>query len=74
MKRLKKGGGKFPQDVARFFNPHKSGTNAQYTKEGMLIAFGTHQREKAQQSSCIPVYNAGGTARAIIKNGKKVYV
>lgn len=73
MKRLKKKG-KFPQDVARFFNPHKSGTNAQYTKEGMLIAFGTHQREKAQQSSCIPVYNAGRTARAIIKNGKKVYV
>lgn len=38
MKRQKKGGGKFPQDVARFFNTHKRGTNAQYTKDGMLIA------------------------------------
>ena len=25
---------KFPEDVARFFNPHKSGTNAEYDKHG----------------------------------------
>ena len=28
---------KFPQDVARFFNPQKSGTNAEYNKNGILI-------------------------------------
>ena len=64
MKRKKKGGGKFPQDVARFFNPHKSGTNAQYTKEGMLIAFGTHQREKHNKAVASPyIMQAGQQGR-----------
>lgn len=48
--------GKFPADVARFFNPHKSGTNAKYDpKTGIMIRPGTHQREKMQESSYIPV-------------------
>ena len=36
--------GKFPADVARFFNPHKSGTNACYAQNGMMLRPGTHQR------------------------------
>lgn len=67
--------GKFPKDVARFFNPHKSGTNAEFDKLGMLIHFGTHQREKSKQSSYIPVYQGGGTAKATKdKFGNKIYV
>lgn len=66
---------RFPQDVARFFNPQKSGTNAEYDKNGMLIHFGTHQREKASQSSCIPVYQGKGPAMATTdKYGRKIYV
>ena len=66
---------KFPQDVARFFNPQKSGSNAEFDINGRLIAFGTHQREKAKRSSCIPVFQGGGTARATIdENGNKIYV
>ena len=42
---------KFPQDVARFFHPEKSGSNANYEK-GFL---GTHQEEKAREKSCIVV-------------------
>lgn len=47
---------KFPQDVARFFHPEKSIN----TKSS-----GIHQIEKASQRSCIPVYNAMGTARRV---------
>lgn len=47
--------GKFPADVARFFNPQKSGTNALYAPNGMLIRPGTHQSEKMKESSYIPV-------------------
>lgn len=48
--------GKFPAGVARFFNPHKSGTNALYhPNTGALIRPGTHQREKMQQQSYISV-------------------
>lgn len=28
---------KFPNDVVRFFNPQKSGTNAEYNKFGFLV-------------------------------------
>lgn len=28
---------KFPKDVERFFNPQKSGTNAEYDKHGFLV-------------------------------------
>lgn len=66
---------RFPKDVARFFNPHKSGTNAEFDKSGRLTAFGTHQREKAKQCSYIPVYQGKGPANATIdKYGSKVYV
>lgn len=54
---------KFPIGVARFFNPHKSGTNAEYSKNGLLIKPGTHQLKKMQESSYIPVYCQGGTAK-----------
>lgn len=47
---------KFPQDVARFFNPEKS-INPNSS--------GIHQREKALQRSFIPVYNGMGTAKKI---------
>ena len=59
---------KFPSDVARFFNPIKSGTN------GNLVTGGTHQREKRKQSSYIPVYQGGGTAIKVVgKNGNITY-
>lgn len=38
---------KFPADVARFFHPEKS-FNPQSS--------GIHQREKAKERSCIPIY------------------
>jgi hypothetical protein len=64
---MKKKNRKFPSDVARFFNPHKSGTNTRYNmRNGVIVGvieYGTHQRELARQSSNIPVYSAGGTAR-----------
>ncbi len=51
---------KFPQDVARFFNPEKS--------------INPHQREKALQRSFIPVYNGMGTAKKIYNRfGVKSY-
>lgn len=47
---------KFPGDVARFFHPEKSGTNAIYdSKTGALIAMGTHQAQKAAERSYIVV-------------------
>ena len=56
---------KFPQDVARFFNPEES-INPNSS--------GIHQREKASQRSCIPVYNGMGTARKIYNRfGVKSY-
>lgn len=64
-----------PQDIVRFFNPQKSGTNAEYDQNGRLIAFGTHQREKAKQSSYIPVYQGKQPAKATMdKYGNKIYV
>lgn len=42
---------KFPQDVARFFHPEKSGSNA--NPETKFL--GTHQEEKARERSCIVV-------------------
>lgn len=64
---------KFPADVARFFNPHKSGANAEMM--GGVLRPGTHQYEKSKERSYIPVYNAGRTAHvAYDKKGRKVYV
>ena len=61
---------KFPQDVARFFHPWKSGTN-----EIPGVRLGTHQRAKMTESSNIIVYNAGGTARRVINNyGQVSYI
>lgn len=65
---------KFPNDVARFFNPQKSGTNAEYNKFGFLVKPGTNQAKKMEERSYIPVYNAGGTARKVIeKYGEVTY-
>lgn len=67
---------RFPKDVARFFKPQKSGTNAEIDpKTGRIIKFGTHQYEKSKERSCIPVYIGRGTAHVSYdKKGKKVYV
>lgn len=47
---------KFPQDVARFFNPEKSfNPNSS----------GIHQEQKGSVRNSIPLYNAGGTARKL---------
>lgn len=48
---------KFPNDVARFFNPEKSFNSN---------SSGIHQKEKDSVRSSIPLYNAGGTARKFI--------
>lgn len=59
---------KFPKDVARFFNPQKSCTNA------YLVRPGTNQAKRMRERSCIPVYNAGGTARKVVDNlGRVTY-
>lgn len=47
--------GRFPADVARFFNPQKSGTNSIVDLEGRIIKLGTHQAQKASERSYIPV-------------------
>lgn len=67
---------KFPAEVARFFNPHKTGTNAEIDqKTGIVIRPGTHQYEKSKERSYIPVYSGRGTAHvAYDKKGRKVYV
>lgn len=48
---------KFPNDVARFFNPEKSFN---------FKSSGIHQKEKASVRNSIILYNAGGTARKFI--------
>ena len=47
--------GRFPADVARFFKPGKSGTNALYDMDGRIIKLGTHQAQKAAERSYIVV-------------------
>lgn len=47
--------GRFPADVARFFNPQKSGTNSIVDLDGCIIKLGTHQAQKAAERSYIPV-------------------
>ena len=45
-----------PEGVARFFNPQKSVTNAKYDpKTGRLVKPGTHQYQKMQERSYIPI-------------------
>ena len=44
------------QQINRFFNPQKSGTNAEYDK-GRLISYGTHQREKYYGSHAVRFIN-----------------
>ena len=46
---------KFPMDVARFFNPQKSGTNTIYDEQGRIIRLGTHQEQKRRERSYIVV-------------------
>lgn len=65
---------KFPQDVARFFNPQKSGTNAEYDQYGRLLRLGTNQEKRRKEKSCIPVYGVGGTAiKKMSANGEVKY-
>lgn len=66
---------KFPADVARFFNPQKSGTNAEFNQIGMPLKLGTHQQEKNRERSYIPVYTGRGPARRVMgEDGKVKYV
>lgn len=67
---------KFPADVARFFNPQKSGTNAEFDPTtGMPVKLGTHQQEKNRERSYIPVYTGRGPARRVMgPDGKVKYV
>lgn len=66
---------KFPEGVARFFNQHKSGTNAEFDKSGRMLYPGTHQYEKSKERSYIPVYSGGGTARRVMDEyGRVKYV
>ena len=47
--------GRFPADVARFFNPQKIGTNSIIALDGRIIKLGTHQAQKAAERSYIVV-------------------
>lgn len=48
--------GRFPADVARFFNPQKTGSNTLIDeKTGMIIKLGTHQAQKARERSLYPL-------------------
>lgn len=40
---------KFPNDATRFFNPQKSGTNAEYNKFGFLVKPGTNQAKRCRK-------------------------
>lgn len=67
---------KFPADVARFFNPGKSGTKGEVCLiTGNMIRLGTHQQEKNRERSYIPVYTGRGPARRVMgEDGKVKYV
>ena len=57
---------KFPMNVARFFNPSKTATTAEYNKYGVMVKPSVNQYRKMQEKSSIIVYNAGGTARKVV--------
>lgn len=60
---------KFSQGVARFFNPAKSGTN-----EVPGVRLGTHQAQKAKETSYIPIYQGERPAHAYKdRYGQKAY-
>lgn len=59
---------KFPQDVARFFHPEKSGSNALVDSRGALIKMGTHQYEKTKHTSYVPVKVMGPSMRRFNRN------
>lgn len=67
---------KFPQDVARFFNPQKTGTNElRDIATGLITRLGTNQQKIAKERSYIPVYTKRGTAmRTMDDNGRVVYI
>lgn len=67
---------KFPADVARFFNPQKSGTNEEFNPTTrMPVKLGTHQQEKNRERSYIPVYTGRRPARKVLgPDGKVKYV
>lgn len=67
---------RFPQDVARFFNPLKSSVIPfdERRKTVNMDQKGTHQYEKSKEASYVIAYNGGGTARKVMdENGKITY-
>ena len=65
---------KFPMNVARFFNPSKTATTAEYNKYGVMVKPSLNQYRKMQEKSSIIMYNAGGTARKVVgANGNVSY-
>ena len=67
---------RFPQEVARFFNPLKS-LVIEFDERRRRVNMrqrGTHQYEKSKESSYVIAYNGGGTARKVMdENGKITY-
>ena len=65
---------KFPMNVARFFNPSKTATTAEYNKYGVMVKPSINQYRKMQERSSIIMYNDGGTARKVFDaNGNISY-
>ena len=65
---------KFPVNVARFFNPSKTATTAEYSKYGVMVKPSINQQRKMHERSSIIMYNAGGTARKVVDiNGNVSY-
>ena len=67
---------KFPQQVARFFNPLKSIVIEfdEKRKHVNMGQKGTHQYEKSKERSYVIAYDGGGTAKRVLdENGKIVY-
>ena len=56
----------FFADIARFFNPQKSGTNADFDINGRMISLGTNQRSKYFGSHAIRFFNNKMDARGKI--------
>jgi len=65
---------KFPVNVARFFNPSKTATTAEYNKYGIMVKPSLNQYRKMQEKSSIIMYDAGGTATKVVDaNGNVSY-
>ena len=65
---------KFPKDVARFFNPQKTASTAEFNKFGVMTKPSINQQRKMKEKSSIPVYYGGGTAKKVVDyNGRVSY-